>query len=299
MRSTNENIRLLKPFLRGIPLIVLVVAVCIAAARRYIKYATPMYESTAKIRLADTKDGSPSANLFKDFDVFANVNKIGAEIEVIKSQVLMNKALDSVDFDVSIFRIGQLKKIELYNESPVVINYSLATQNLNDKSLSLKILPDSSLTIVTGEGKSHKGKLGTPVYIDNDVLLITKNDALFHAKPYIRLADQYELIIHSRQKLISEVLEHTEVTSVDKEVPIIRINYKTAVARKSADFVNRLAQAYINDYVDTKIQSADIAVDFLNDQIREAGGKLASSENAIENFRDENSIINIRQETET
>jgi uncharacterized protein involved in exopolysaccharide biosynthesis len=298
MRAINENTRLLRPFLRGLPIIIIAMAVCIAIAKRYLKYATPMYESTSKIRLADTKDGSPSSNLFKDFDVFANANKIGAEIEVLKSQILIDKALDSLDFNISSYRIGQLRKMELYHETPIIINASVSA-GLYDKPFKLDLKKNENLTLTVPSGKIYEGRLCEPIQIDKDIIIITKNEALFQAKPHIKLEDQYEFVLHSRQKLISEVLDNMDVTSIDKEIPIIRINYKSPVAKKSADFVNRLAQAYIDDYVQTKVASANIAVNFLTDQIQEAGGKLSSSESAIENYRDQNNIINIRQETET
>ena len=109
----EENYRLLKPFLRGFPLIVIAMIISVIIAKKYLSYVTPMYESTAKLKLADVSEGVPSANLFKDFDVFTTANKIAAEIEVLKSSVLLNKTFNELDFDLEVYRIGKLKTIEL------------------------------------------------------------------------------------------------------------------------------------------------------------------------------------------
>ncbi len=72
----NENFRILKPFFRGLPIVVLSILIAILIAKKYLNYTIPMYESTAKLKLADIQEGVPSANLFKDLDVFASANKI-------------------------------------------------------------------------------------------------------------------------------------------------------------------------------------------------------------------------------
>jgi uncharacterized protein involved in exopolysaccharide biosynthesis len=89
------------------------------------------------------------------------------------------------------------------------------------------------------------------------------------------------------------------VMSVDKNVPVLRVSYKSTDPQKAADITNAVVAAYITDYIDEKIRSADTTSDFVNRELKSYSNKLAASENAIENFRDGNNIINIRQQTET
>ena len=79
----KESICLIRPFLRGLPLIIVSVIVAVIVAKKYLSYVTPKYESTVKIKLADLTQGIPNNNLYKDLDVFASSNKITAEIEII------------------------------------------------------------------------------------------------------------------------------------------------------------------------------------------------------------------------
>ena len=109
----EDNLRLLRPLFRGFPFVVLAMVMAVLAAKKYLSYVTPMYESTAKLKLADIHEGVHNSNLFKDFDVFTTSNKIAAEIEVLKSRILIQKALDSLDFDVEIYRKGKIRTVEL------------------------------------------------------------------------------------------------------------------------------------------------------------------------------------------
>lgn len=300
MKTQNENIRLIRPFLRGLPFIIIITILSVAAAVKYVHYATPLYESTAKIRLADTKEGAASSNLYKDFDVFASANAIGAETEVIRSKLIIGKALDSTGFDICSYRIGKVKKTELYLDCPFIITVSANSSSLFGKTFSLRILPFNKIEIAEkGSDKIITSSLGRPVIINRDTVLIEKNETLLAQKPYISVEDNYEFIIQDRERLIDDILNNLEVTSVDKDIPVLRITYKNTVPEKAADFVNRLSQTYIKDYIEFKSKSADTAVRFLDSQLQTVGSRLASSENAIESYRNDKRIINLRQETET
>jgi uncharacterized protein involved in exopolysaccharide biosynthesis len=120
----NENLRLLKPFFRGFPIIILVMFLAVLSAKKYLNYVTPMYESNAKLKLADTEEGVPSANLFKDLDVFATANKIATEIEVLKSSKLMGKTIAELPFNKEIYRKGDMLTVELFGNSPITVEDS-------------------------------------------------------------------------------------------------------------------------------------------------------------------------------
>src|SRR6218665_1183496 len=121
MKKISGTPHLLKPLYRGLPIIIAAVTICVLLAKRYLRYTTPMYESTAKIKLADTREGIPNGNLYKDFDVFTSTNKIGTEVEILKSQALIEKVANRLNMDISIFRVGDLNKKELYDQSPIWI----------------------------------------------------------------------------------------------------------------------------------------------------------------------------------
>jgi len=104
---------------------------------------------------------------------------------------------------------------------------------------------------------------------------------------------------YGEQRQISEILKNLDVSSVDKDVLVIRITYKSFHPEKAALFPNVLTQACIEDYIQTKYMAANVTGNFLDDRISEISRKLFGAESAILNYRDKNAITNIRQETET
>lgn len=296
----SENVRFLKPFLRGLPIVILAMIISVLAAKKYLNYVTPMYESTAKLKLADTQEGVPSANLFKDFDVFASANKISTEIEVLKSSSLIEKTLEKLPFSTEIYRIGKMRSVELFNDSPIKIESTFNDKKNYDKKFSLKIYSPQNFTLATSDStKEIKGSFGIPVSINGGKILITKNEEYLQTRPDAKIIDQYEFEFLSREKLLEKINKNLDIVSVDKDVPVIRINYKSNIPEKASLLVNTLAETYIEDYIENKYRAANTTVDFLKDEIGQANHKLSDAENKIENYRDKENIINIAQETET
>lgn len=296
----NENLRLLKPFFRGFPIIILVMVLAVLSAKKYLNYVTPMYESTAKLKLADTEEGVPSANLFKDLDVFASANKIAAEIEVLKSSKLIGKTLNELPFGKEIYRKGDVLTVELFRNSPITIDGTFQSEKALDKRYGLNVISTKEYHFFYPDSKSGiAGKFGKPIKIKGGTLLIGLNEFYIQSKKDAKIIDNYEFEFLSDQKILAKIDKNLDIVPVDKDVPVIRINMKSNVPEKAALFVNKLAEMYIIDYIESKFRAANTTVDFLKEEINSSNKKLSASENNIQNFRDKKNIVNIRQETET
>ncbi len=282
-------------------MVILVMVLSVMVAKKYLNYVTPLYQSTAILKLADINEGIPGSNLFKDLDVFATSNKIAAEIEVIKSEMLINKALDSLPmFCTIISRVGKIKSNELYKQSPVLVRADFNSSYYRDKIFSLYVANDSMFTLVIpGNNSPIKGQFNTPVEFNGGSITLLLNNDFLNSKPDATISDHYEIEFLSRSKAISQISKNLKVTPVDKDVAILHISLKSNVGQKASDFVNMLSKAYISDYVESKYMAAGITINFLDNQIEEIAKRLSESENDIENFRNSKNIINIQQETET
>ncbi|MFN0292451.1 GumC family protein [Pedobacter helvus] len=295
----NENIRILRPFLRGLPIIILAMVISVLMAKKYLSYVTPMYESTAKLKLADIQEGVPSANLFKDFDVFATANKIATEVEVLKSENLLEKTIAQLPFNKEIYRKGSLLSVELFQNSPIQIKSFLSAEGY-DKRYQLNVLSDKHFMFYYPSAKKGiAGSFGKPLVIKGGTILITLNQPFIQSKKELKIIDNYEFEFLSKQKILDKVVKNLDIVPVDKDVPVIRINYKSNVPEKAALLVNKLAETYIREYIENKFKAADTTVDFLKEEIDSSRRRLSDSENNIQQYRDQNNIINIQQETET
>lgn len=296
----NENIRLLKPLFRGMPIIILSVVLSIMAAKKYLNYVTPMYESTARLKLADIQEGLSNSNLFKDMDALLSSSKIAAEIEVLKSSALIEKTISKLPFNKEIYRKGGMLSTELFENSPILIDGTFEGSKALDKRYGLQLLSNKEFLFFYPESKEGiNGQIGKPLVIEGGKIIVHLNDDYIATKKEIKVIDQYEFEFLSQQKLLDKINSNLDIVPVEKDVPVIRINFKSNVPLKAALFVNKLAEVYIKDYIESKYKAANTTVNFLKGEIQTSNQKLKASEDNIQNYRDQNNIINIRQETET
>ncbi len=295
----QEHFGILRPYFRGLPLIILATIIGFVVASKYLNYVTPMYESTTTLKLADISEGVTNSNLFKDFDVFATSNKIAGEIEVLKSQVLLNKALDELNFDVEVYRVGKIRSVELYDQSPFLVEKFGMAEQYFDRKFDVKVAQDGSYAVIVPHEGVKKGKIGDTLHLQQGQLLIRRNEVLLAENPYLQVADHYEFELISRNKLISMIRKDLDIMALDKDVAVIKISTKSAVPKKASLLVNKIAETYIHDYIESKYKAANVTVNFLDNQINSVNEKLTDAENKIQDFRNVKGITNIFQENET
>jgi uncharacterized protein involved in exopolysaccharide biosynthesis len=295
----KDQFKILRPYYRGLPLIILSMIAFYLLAIKYLTYVVPMYESTAKIKLADTNEGVSNNNLFKDLDVFTSTNKIATEIDVFKSHVLLSKCIKYLSLDTEINRVGKLKTVSLYDKSPIQIEF-IKTEELDfDKFFQLNISEIQELSISYENKLLAKGYFNDTIILNNTIVKIGIDSPFIQRNQTIDIEGDYEFKKRSESSLIKDIQENLDVNSVDKDVPVIRVRYKSNNPKKAALIANKLVQAYIDDYIETRYLASTTTVKFLDKQIANINRKLSKSENNIQNYREKYGITNVRQESET
>ncbi|MBU6121937.1 GNVR domain-containing protein [Hymenobacter siberiensis] len=295
----KQTSRLLRPLWRGLPVVLLCLSLSLAAAWQYLRYATPMYESTAKIKLADVNEGAMNTTLIKNLDAFSGTDRSSAEAELVRSPLLLGRALDRLPFDLSTYRVGKLRTTEMYRASPFRVALTLRNPKWTEKAIDLRIDAAGALTLTAPSGEVVNGRLGQPMQLTGAEVTITRNEEQLKNRPDVPLADHYRLVQHDRGQLIEALGSQLDVSSTDHNVPVLRISYQSPVPQKAADLVNALTAVYLDDYLATKYKVVNATSQSIAEQLKTVRRTLSHSEDTVEQYRDKKSIVNIKQETET
>lgn len=292
--------RLIIPFIKGLPFIIVSLVLALFIAKKIIQYSVPKYQSIAKVKLDDNKYGHSANNLYEDFDLFSTENKIETEAEVLKSSILLEQAIKELNLNVSISRIGSIKKAQLYKNTPFTFSYTPNTFNQYDRTYIIQVNSDTAFEIFDETQKQvlAKGFFGQPIFLNNSEITIDLNSPVL-AKKSLDIIGSYEFEIRSVQKWIKTINEELDVKAIHKEIPIIRVVMETENPQFSADFANKLCEIYMQDYVATKSMTATKTLEFVEKRMAEIKIILNESEDNLEFYKQENKVINTLQETET
>src|SRR5687768_12490127 len=80
---------LLYRYLSFWPLFIGLIIIAMAGAWLYLRYAVPIYESTATILIKDEKKGPDESTLLASLDLLASKKIVENEIEVLRSRTVM------------------------------------------------------------------------------------------------------------------------------------------------------------------------------------------------------------------
>lgn len=281
----------LLPVLRGLPIIVVVFLLSLLAGQMLIQYSNAKYQSTAKIKLDDQTLGFSSNEIYKDFSMFGLKQRIDAEVELIKSPVIVGQAVDSMALNIEVTRLGTFKNTVLYDDCPFRIEFKNNQENRSLK-VHLKISAGKKITLFKGS-KKVSGRLYQPINWYGDTLTIRPNGNGH------QLQGEYSIWCIPRSKVVAQIISKIDVAAPDKETPIVRITYVDGNSQRAADIVNGIAKAYINDFVVTKSSSAAATVDFIEQELEKVSTSLSNAERKLEVYKTRKNVVNTRQETET
>lgn len=286
----------LLPLWRWWPVLAVLVAVAVTVTKKLVSYMTPLYRSSATIQIDNRDNGIETFQVFAQQAAPSKTAATGlTEIEILQSQRLVGNAIDSLGWGLSVFRVGEMKTSELYEETPFIIRFEQTDSLISEQSFWLEFQADESFRCATDpnfQTDTQRVFLDQPFKLPNSEVRIYKNQSFLLDKPTaLQPGNRFQIVLRSREKVISEVLSHELfIKALDKENTLLQVVYSNPVAKKSRDFVRALMSAYIAESHQFKMRQAKNLLFFLDEQIAETAETLQMSEMDLSVFRGSDDI---------
>ena len=304
MNIQKEFKLLVLPVLKGLPLLAFIVALAYFFAAYSIRYIVPVYESSASLKLDNREHMGGDYNLIEEKKSNVSGSNFLTEVEVFKSSALHKKALENLPFEITYHRIGNLKKIELFNDCPFYVEYKLLDSIALDKPFYLVYKGKGRFRIFEDERQKHYLRTikFNKSFTDSTSIsfrIRPHSDFLKRKPETLKPGDQFSFTINSIEKLAENInAQNFFVRPIDKEVFVVKLHYKHEIPEKSAMFLNKLIDVYIQKDQENKFEKAAKNLDYIDRELERVRGELFDSEKAIADFRKKYGIVNPQQETE-
>ena len=186
MNIRKEFNTIILPIIKGLPLIILLVGIAFLVSKQLLKYTNSIYQADGAILIDLSKKNTNTNIIFDEQGGKKSSHSFLTEVESFKSKSLIEKTLRTLNFDVSYFRVGELKKSELYLNAPFSIQYASTTEEAFDRPFYLKYLGNDQFQIsesVTFENAKSTIQFGQ-LYIDEQLAMtVHKNELFIKKKP--------------------------------------------------------------------------------------------------------------------
>ena len=120
-KETNVLSQVIFRYVPYWPLFAVLCVVAFAGSWLYLRYVTPLYESTARVLIKDERKGAEDTKAVEELNLLSTKKIIENEMEVIQSRTLIHEVVKNLHLYAPVYEEGKIRAAVAYNSSPVVI----------------------------------------------------------------------------------------------------------------------------------------------------------------------------------
>ncbi len=275
-------------FLPYWPLFLLFFLLSGAGGWLYIRYKTPLYQSTARILIKDEKKGAEDTKALEDLNMLSSKKIIENEEEVIQSNTLLNDVVNTLHLYAPIYEEGQVKNASAYMVSPV----ELVVGEPNKIKITNKVFftTDKDLTAV---------KLGSQEFPINEWVSTSFGKLKFILnKHYNGEGTNKKLFftLEHPKDVITNIQTRLKVTTASKLSSILDLSIIDEVPRRGEDILNELLASYNQATITDKNALAANTLAFVEDRLKGIENDLNSIEHKNQQYKSRKGAIDIGEQ---
>lgn len=280
---------------------VIILLVTTSSALIYLRYTPPTYEVNASLIVKSINTAQAldiENNLFQQRNSNLDIEK---DIQIMKSNVIIDRVIDSLPLKVSYYRVGNILNEELYKNSPIQIEATVKESSWYDRPIRFRILSENEFAIAFAskdeddyETFSFNKRYTNPAFD----FIATINRNLFAGTATTDLESTYFFTLNSKQTVYNTI---RNALIVAPSAPTIALLMRDRKPQKSADIVNKVCEEFIQYDKEKETESASLILDFIESQVDSISNDLREYEDEMTAFKQANgiSIGNIEQDLST
>jgi len=277
----GEYGRLLQIVRKSIPVVIALLLLSIIVAYAIVRWTSPIYESKSILQLGqnDTANKILEVNqIFEEDDLFA-------ELEFLRSRLLVEKTIENLPLAVRYFTEGKLLTHEKYPDTFYTVD-SLTVKNgdVYGKKIYIDFIDNETYNLTIGETHHNNLKVGNLHDFPQLKLRV------FFDKVNIGLSESTYFMISSREMLVNEFVNKLKVSPFNARAKSIIIQAQGQNPRLVKDFVNAHVESFMQYGQIRQSRSAENILTFIDNQLDTVSKNLQDAEQLLSSFRSKNKI---------
>jgi uncharacterized protein involved in exopolysaccharide biosynthesis len=256
-----------------------------------MRYAEQTFEATNVIKILDNEKSG-----FKmptdAMSIFSNTKvNLENETEVLKSTLLIERVVDSLDLQNTYYVQGNIKETELGSTAP----FRLYWADFSEKSDALELTVSIELTpngYYIGGSKDLKAFGTTYTYKKQPFYVVAKT-----LDPK-KLNGDYKIIKVKKQKAVQWVKLNLMVAPLGKKSELLQITVTAKHPQKAADIANMLAAVFNQDGIQDRQQIHQKTITFVNERFSFLFKELDSIESNKANYKQQENLADFKSDAQ-
>lgn len=275
----------------------------IGGAYFYLKKTPNIYEREAAILVKTQPDAGASLSDFLEQGGMQGISGAKGEIEneilILKTNVVLEEAIQRLHLDVEYVRKEGLQERSLYLKTPITVSFinenpeetvSFKAEYIGEDSVRLShfwssIQEFADQTIIAPFAKTVLTPIGE---------VVVEPGAAFPSYSFIGEVKVTKL---SQESVLGKYMSNYSVGLMGKSASVIKLVIKDNNPAIATDFLNTLVAVYSENIRNDKIRTANHTEAFIDERLTIISRELGSVDSQIEHFKQEHSIADISTET--
>lgn len=254
-------------YVRFLPVFLVSVALCLLGAYLYLRYTTPIYQVTGTLTFKQ-EDQNRSGGKFNDIFLAKSVSDVQSEIEILKSQELMERVVDSAKLQTNYYAVGKIKTLNIYTSCPFRLIIHKLTDSVTPFKMNFTFPLENEFRVNKEPARYRFGDHFANVYGEFSLVKMYANAAgkEFNVewKPTSQMAGIYAPMVRVAPKIAGSNIYN------------IQIDYQNSAL--AADIVNNLMVRYKDASIEDKNATIKQRLDYIVQQLGRIDDDLDSIE---------------------
>jgi capsular exopolysaccharide synthesis family protein len=279
------------------PLFLVSLFICVGAGIFYTRYATPIYKATTLILVKGDQNngGQTSEDLIRTaLEGKEKTNNLDNEIQLMTSTGLMERVVSKNQFNISYYKLGNIRKIDLYLDIPFRLIPEFISDSNSSLSLNLMNITNSGGIIKYGpENKMNAISFhwDIPFLVEGNRFLLTRPQSTRN------IDGNYMITWNPVKQTAEEILGKFSVEILDKKTSIIKLDILIENLKRGQDILNAISREFNAADIEDKNAVSEKTIRFIDERLAIVLSELSGVEGNLENYQGNNQIINVASQS--
>src|SRR5688572_10894723 len=259
----------------------------------YLRYTIPHYESATIIQL--TEETGQQLDFFEEKKMM-NINQtLASDIELMRSQVFIQRIVDSLDVEVTYFKDGRILDYDNYNQAPYHITVLENAPEAFGVPVYIKFNSSNNFNVkykIGNEKFDINLKPNTPQQTPHFKFIVNIIDTNECLEPVN--ADYF--IVNSKGTLLANFSSHLKVTVLNEQARTIRISVTDVNPNRASDIANRVAKEFTNFNLEKKREGVNNIISYIDATLEAVKMNLNDADSSLRGFMAQHNIVESKDE---
>jgi tyrosine-protein kinase Etk/Wzc len=257
--------------------------IAMTGAYLYLRYTKPLYESSMIIQVEEQDNAKEILNVE---NINIRQNDLSATIELMRSELMFERAIKRLNYNVSLFSKGQVLTEEKYNSSTFNVQpYQLKDSTLIGVPIFVDLDNDMLRLNYSHNGRGHtvQGKLNERIETAHfDIILKSANTLSL-----LDDARENELFFtfNSLRSFSGRLRSDLQINTLDPVAKTIQVSFRGSNPQLCKDIVDAVAEAFLTYEEDIQRRSSEKIITFIDQQLDSIGLELRSSKDSLMDYQ--------------